>query len=395
MKLNISYNNSHIYESTLTFFFKMCNLDAECIELVTLYKSNHYLEHMNKDNHMFLPCLESDKVYTVYYKDVAIHIHETTTDEMFVATRAKHIMNKKTLHLEIETEDMEYINNLCEDIHQFMKNDYKQIESEHICHYIFTDFQDWEKNDFYLKRKTETLYLPNNVKKDLFDDVNNFYYNEKVCSFYTQMNIPQTRIYLFYGHPGTGKTTTSFVIASYLNLNICSLDFTNKINDLVLRKSIKNIPENSIFLIEDIDHIFAPKKSHDDMRHSITFSGLLNMLDGICKVKKLITIITCNDINALEKTVLRRIDYSVEFKNIVTEDQLRGFCERIPFEIDIPKFCQFFKNKETTMNVIQKWVLCNLDKLLKKEIVITDIMDSFNEFNKWYHTSHGSKDLYN
>lgn len=68
-------------------------------------------------------------------------------------------------------------------------------------------------------------------------------------------------MYLFYGYPGTGKTTTSYVIASKLGLDICTLDFTNNIDDAVLRKSIKQLPENSIFLIEDIDHMFSPQKT--------------------------------------------------------------------------------------------------------------------------------------
>ena len=395
MKINISNNNAYLYDSILIFFNKICNLNTDISELITVYKNNHYIEMLNKENHIFLPQLEQEKIYSCMYKNTKILVQEIKGNDNYVASRSKIIMNKNNLHLDIDTEDKEFLTEMFNDMYKFMQNDYKQIESDFITHYIFNDYQEWEKNDFYQKRNIETLYLPKNIKSDLFDDVYNFYNNEDICKFYEKMKIPQTRIYLLYGYPGTGKTTTSFVIASKLNLNICSLDFTNKIDDLALRKSIKNIPDNSLFLIEDIDHLFLPQKSHDDTRHSITFSGLLNILDGISKVKKLIIIITCNRIDVLDKTLLRRIDYSVKFDNGVSEDQLKGFCEELPFEIDTNRFCNFFKNKETTMNVIQKWVLYHLHKLIKKENKMEEILNTFKEFNKWYQNNTQKIDLYN
>lgn len=395
MKINISNNNAYLYDSILIFFNKICNLNTDISELITVYKNNHYIEMLNKENHIFLPQLEQEKIYSCMYKNTKILVQEIKGNDNYVASRSKIIMNKNNLHLDIDTEDKEFLTEMFNDMYKFMQNDYKQIESDFITHYIFNDYQEWEKNDFYQKRNIETLYLPKNIKSDLFDDVYNFYNNEDICKFYEKMKIPQTRIYLLYGYPGTGKTTTSFVIASKLNLNICSLDFTNKIDDLALRKSIKNIPDNSLFLIEDIDHLFLPQKSHDDTRHSITFSGLLNILDGISKVNKLIIIITCNRIDVLDKTLLRRIDYSVKFDNGVSEDQLKGLCEELPFEIDTNRFCNFFKNKETTMNVIQKWVLYHLHKLIKKENKMEEILNTFKEFNKWYQNNTQKIDLYN
>jgi len=395
MKVNISNNNNYLYESILIFLNKICKLKTDVSELITVYKNNHYIDILNKENHIFLPQLEQDKIYSCMYNDTKIMVHETKGNDNYVASRSKIIINKKELHLEFDTEDNGLLTQIFNDVYKFMQNSYKQIECDFITHYIFNDYQEWENNDFYQKRNIETLYLPKNVKSDLFDDVFNFYYNDDICKFYEKMKIPQTRIYLLYGYPGTGKTTTSFVIASMLNLNICSLDFTNKIDDLVLRKCLKNIPENSVFLIEDIDHLFEPQKTHDETRHSITFSGLLNILDGICKVKKLIIIITCNKIDVLNRTFLRRIDYSVKFENGVSEDQMESFCNELPFEVNTTKFCNYFKNKETTINVIQKWVLCHLHKLIKKEKKIEEILSTFNEFNKWYQTNTQKVDLYN
>ena len=82
-------------------------------------------------------------------------------------------------------------------MYKFMQNYYKQIESDFITHYIFNDYQEWEKNDFYQKRNIETLYLPKNIKSYLFDDVYNFYNNEDICKFYEKMKI-SVALYLFW-----------------------------------------------------------------------------------------------------------------------------------------------------------------------------------------------------
>ena len=150
-------------------------------------------------------------------------------------------------------------------------------------------------------------------------------------------------------------------------------------------------------LIEDIDHLFDPKKQHDDMRHAITFSGLLNIMDGISKVKKLICIITCNSIDVLDKTLLRRIDYSVKFSVGVTEEQLISFCNQLPnnIEIDRDKFVKYFKNKETTINIIQKWVLYHLNSLILKKYTIIQKLEEFSKYNSWYQQSSSKNNLYN
>tara|TARA_Y100000385_G_C12527318_1_gene398057 strand:+ start:192 stop:452 length:261 start_codon:yes stop_codon:yes gene_type:complete len=86
----------------------------------------------------------------------------------------------------------------------------------------------------------------------------------------------------------------------------------------------------------------------------------------------------------------------VKFENGVSQDQLESFCNELPFDIDKTKFCNFFKNKETTMNVIQKWVLYHLHKLIKKEKKIEEILNTFIPFNKWYVNNDSQKiDLYN
>ena len=44
MKLNISNNNAYLYESILIFLNKICKLNTDVSELITVYKNNHYID---------------------------------------------------------------------------------------------------------------------------------------------------------------------------------------------------------------------------------------------------------------------------------------------------------------------------------------------------------------
>lgn len=396
MKIHISYNNQQSYESVLIFLNVFCDLKCEDYEILPTIVKSFYIEEEKKNvKSILIPVLKPELVYECVYKNVKMKIREYRSKENYVLFRSKILSSNRELEIEFDTEDKEYVDYFFNKVKQCYLNDFKHIKSEYISHYIFNDFREWEKSDNYIKRGLSTLYLPKQSKESLFDDVENFYNNADICNFYKMMNIPQTRIYLFYGYPGTGKTTTSFVIASKLNLNICTLDFTNKIDDTVFRKCVKDLPDDSLLLLEDIDHLFCPKKEHDEARHSITFSGLLNIIDGISKVRKLICVITCNNIKALDKTLLRRFDYSIHFEKFITQDQLESFCNQLPenIPIDRNKFVNFFKSKKTTMNIIQKWVLMHIYNLIMKKYSLTEKLEEFNTFNSWYDMN-DQKDIY-
>ena len=393
--LKVSNSSPQLYEGMLIFLNKLCNLRTDSSEIIGVNKKNYFLDNLSaSDNSILLPVLRNKEVYQCEYNDVQMSVYEEQGAETLIMYQTKVPANARMLFISLNSETG-FVSTMLNDIHNFIKNDYKQIETKYIAHYIYTDYFEWEKSDTYSKRNPSTLYLPKDTKTHLLNDVEHFYTDKHINDFYEAMGISQTRIYLLYGYPGTGKTTSAYVIASKLNLNICTLDFTNKVDDFVFRKCIKALPQNSLLLIEDIDHLFSPKKDKDELRHSITFSGLLNVLDGVSKVKKLVCIITCNNIEVLDKTLLRRVDYSIEFKNEVTDYQLELFCEKLPFSLNKESFIRFFKSKETTINIIQKWILYHLHNVISKKYEITDKLSEFNEYNRWYQNNFKRADLYN
>ena len=177
-------------------------------------------------------------------------------------------------------------------------------------------------------------------------------------------------------------------------MNIGTIDFTREIDDNKLRFIFKNIPKNTILLIEDIDRLI---KYNENNQSAFSFSGLLNILDGINKVKKLICVITCNDISILDKALIRRIDYSIEFPNIVCNSQIVDFMKNLDnclvTDEEKKTIIKFFTNKPTTVNIIQKWFLLHYQNVINNKYTITDKLSDFHNFNKWYNET-SEKGLY-
>ncbi len=58
------------------------------------------------------------------------------------------------------------------------------------------------------------------------------------------------------------------------------------------------LPKNAFVVLEDVDAMFVKrKKSEDSQENSISFSGLLNALDGIASVEGRILFMTTNRID--------------------------------------------------------------------------------------------------
>ena len=118
------------------------------------------------------------------------------------------------------------------------------------------------------------------------------------------------------GLPGTGKTTTILVMASKLNYSIRIINFTPQLTDDNFMELVSNCPKKTILLLEDIDELFVSNKKNDENRNMVSFSAILNVLDGISGKEDLITIMTTNNIEFLEDKLIRngRIDNIFTFE---------------------------------------------------------------------------------
>lgn len=91
---------------------------------------------------------------------------------------------------------------------------------------------------------------------------------------------------------------------------------------------MNNAPLRSVILLEDIDAIFVDRDSVQSAQtqgKNVTFSGLLNALDGVRSQEGRILMMTTNHREKLDPALLRpgRADMHVEL-NMASESQMKG-----------------------------------------------------------------------
>lgn len=186
--------------------------------------------------------------------------------------------------------------------------------------------EQWHLADTKPRRSLDSVVLDEGVARRLHDDVHEFFDRR---DWYARLGIPWRRGYLLYGPPGTGKTSVAYALAGELRLKLCTLSLTNpKLNDHTLADLLQRTPPRSLILIEDIDAFFHPRDKQD-ARIEVSFSGLLNALDGVAAQEGRIVVLTTNHRERLDAALIRpgRIDVEVELGN-ATASQLEGLLLR-------------------------------------------------------------------
>ena len=182
--------------------------------------------------------------------------------------------------------------------------------------------EDWRLADSKVRRSLDSVVLDEGVAARLRDDIHGFFARRE---WYAQMGIPWRRGYLLYGPPGTGKTSVAYALAGELRLKLCTLSLTNpKLNDHSTAELLQRTPPRSLILIEDVDAFFVAREKQD-ARIEVSFSGLLNALDGVAAQEGRIVVLTTNHHERLDAALIRpgRVDLAVELGH-ATAEQLRG-----------------------------------------------------------------------
>ncbi|WP_310488254.1 AAA family ATPase, partial [Chamaesiphon sp. VAR_69_metabat_338] len=147
------------------------------------------------------------------------------------------------------------------------------------------------------KRQRDTLAIDIVTETELFKDLDRFLQSRDL---YRQRGIPWRRGYLFYGPPGTGKSSLIQAIASYYDRQLVSLSLTD-MDDSALLRAWSEITATSIVALEDIDSVFSGRQPLGEL----SFSALLNTLDGAGAVEGSITILTTNHREQLDPALIR------------------------------------------------------------------------------------------
>ena len=219
-------------------------------------------------------------------------------------------------------------------IENFVREVYKKSYGEDIKIYV-PDKYWWRVQKTTDPRNPESLFFSNNVGFELIDDVKKWRDSRE---FYEKYGIPYRRGYLLYGKPGTGKSSVITSIADVIKGDVYYFDPATVSDNQQMLELISSIKPYSVLVIEDIDASFGEQDNNkhngykrpglDSKQNGITFSGLLNIFDGLLSFEKIVVVFTTNHIEKLDDALIRigRIDRRFEFKFLETEDIKRMAC---------------------------------------------------------------------
>eukprot|EP00929_Paragymnodinium_shiwhaense_P109206 TRINITY_DN75565_c0_g1_i1.p1 TRINITY_DN75565_c0_g1~~TRINITY_DN75565_c0_g1_i1.p1 ORF type:complete len:496 (-),score=71.77 TRINITY_DN75565_c0_g1_i1:297-1715(-) len=210
----------------------------------------------------------------------------------------------------------------------------------HVCYHY------WEQRSRCKARPMESVVLSQEMKDRLVNDITDFL-DPDTKQWYNKHGIPHKRGYLFFGVPGAGKTSAIQAIAGKFKYNIGHLHPTHpKMTDDSLSKGVHSAPSKALLIFEDVDAIFGPNRQKLIHTSDLTFTGLLNALDGVGKANGQIFILTTNFRERLDGALIRngRVDVHIQF-TVATDEQVYGFFVRFYPEADDEKFAEPFVKK--------------------------------------------------
>merc|ERR1711920_1075391 len=114
-------------------------------------------------------------------------------------------------------------------------------------------------------------------------------------------------------------------LAGRFGRNLCYLSPTHpELSDDSLKSAIEKVPQNAIVVLEDVDALFGKGREKKIQQSPLTFSGLLNALDGVGNHNGLVFVLTTNFKEQLDAALIRdgRVDLRVRF-DYCTPDQMQ------------------------------------------------------------------------
>lgn len=172
----------------------------------------------------------------------------------------------------------------------------------------------WRNRGLRPGRTLESVILRQGMLEAIVADFREFSAND-TRDWYMKRGLPYRRTYLFHGPPGVGKTSTIRALAGLLRLPACFLSLGNvEVGNRQLVDAMQSIPKPSMLVIEDVDALFNSHREATTTPH-LTFSGLLNALDGLVAADGVLCVFTTNHPDRLDPALARagRIDRQFEF----------------------------------------------------------------------------------
>lgn len=165
--------------------------------------------------------------------------------------------------------------------------------------YTHDSYGNWVHANELTTKPFDKVILDPELKKFLKDDIDRFNNSKE---WYLERNIPYKRCYCFEGDPGNGKTTIALALSRYLKRDVYVLSLNSLEKDEAMLRAFSNIPKSSSLLIEDIDRAFSKRDNKDS---KVSFSSLLNCMDGALYKEGTLCFITTNHLDQLDPALIR------------------------------------------------------------------------------------------
>jgi len=151
-------------------------------------------------------------------------------------------------------------------------------------------------------------------------------------------------------------------LASELSLDIAGLDVGRMgLSDDDLRDAMMEAPKKALIAIEDIDAVFV-KRDGGEKRTGVSFSGLLNAIDGVAAQEGRALIMTTNHKEKLDPALIRdgRADVHMELGYINAKTAARLFKRFFPDELEYrEQFRAALGDAFVNPSAVQGWLLSN------------------------------------
>lgn len=256
------------------------------------------------------------------WEGVEFRIEQTYDDKKEYETRV--------LRLHVVTKDSAVVQRWLDDVWQHHQT---KLAGDNIAVYRWKGkYTGWVRVAY--KRKRNTAILPGEFFHDMVADARQFLASQ---DFYERVGRPWIRTYLLEGLSGGGKTTSLISLASELGYDIAIANLSDCSNDDDVASMLTPPNNRTLLVLEDVDAALPVNRTTEgdivsdnpDRLSKVTYSGILNGIDGINAAEGRILAMTTNHVEKLEGALTRpgRVDRRWTF-GPATADQKRQLAVR-------------------------------------------------------------------
>ena len=239
---------------------------------------------------------------------------------------------------------------------------------------------EWERSKLEHAPSIANVFINADMKQNILTRIDVF---EKSKSKAKKFGKPLKLNMLFYGIPGSGKTSLVKALAKHTDKSLYVFSFTKELTDADFTNLYSQIKDNSIVVLEDVDSFFHKR----DSQCNVSFSNLINVLDGIqTSEKSIINIVTANFPEVLDTALIRpgRMDMLLKFDYPTKEEIKKAFEAYIPnaSESDFEAFFKRVKSIKCPMSALTDYLFRYEEDYLEHCSELSGHMESLEEIQK-------------